>query len=1359
MSGWTVLPGAPEPLGLTLAEAGANIAVYSETAERIELCLFDAGGRQEIARLALPGRTGPVFHGFVPGLAAGALYGFRAHGPWRPKDGLRFNPNKLLLDPFALALDGAIRLHDSFFAAQDGVFSTEDSAPFAPKAVAATPQLAAPRRRKIPWSDTVIYEMHVRGFTKRLQSLPEAVRGTFAGLAHPVALAHLKLLGVTTLELMPCAAWIDERHLRAAGLTNYWGYNPVAFLTPDPRLAPGGWREVRESVAALQAAGFEVLIDVVLNHSGESDKDGPTLSLRGFDNPTYYRLDPADPARYIDDAGCGNILRLDRPATLRLAMESLRAWALYGGVDGFRFDLATTLARRAEGFDPHAPLLAAIAQDPVLRDLKLIAEPWDIGPGGYQIGRFPAGWGEWNDQFRDIARKFWRGDAGMIGALATRLAGSADLFAGSKPPSRGVNFVTAHDGFTLADLVAYERKHNEANGEQNRDGTDSNHSWNNGAEGETADESINAARRRDQRNLLATLLLARGTPMLSTGAELGQSQRGNNNAYAQDNETAWLDWDKADVRLAAFTRALIALRRATPAITEDAFLTGAPRAGEAFPDVEWRGADGEILRDAQWSDGEQRFLAAFFCAHQARAGLLFNAGHTAAHFRLPPAREGHFWRRALDTAVEDGAGDGACFDCGETLIVAPRAALVLVETPDAPAALFDAPPQAETLEALARAAGLTPDWHDIGGARHMVPDSTKRALLRAMGFAAETQSEARASLRRLAAERDRRSLPFALVFREGHPIAVPFAAAPSEALVLTNENGAEQRIALAAQDLRRAERRACDGGLFTVHVVTLPPLPVGRYRLALETDRATSCHITIAPRACYWPDALDAGVSGISAQLYSLRHDGDQGIGDFTALAELSEAAGRAGYQTIGINPLHALFAQDRERASPYHPSDRNFLDPLYLDLERLGDITGLPSPLDAGTRAQAKALAAKAAVDYPGVWALKSEALAAHFDAFEQASADPAFAPARDFESFVAEGGDRLQHFAAFEAKSRAGAACDPARSVRVICFEQWLCDRQLAQAAVRGKAAGLALGFYRDLAVGAAPDGAEIAAESGLFLRGVSVGAPPDPFAEGGQVWNLPPPDPLAMARDGYAAFAGLLRANMRHAGALRIDHVMALARLFVVPDGAPALDGAYLSYPLNDLLGELALESVRARCVVVGEDLGTVPEGFRDRMAVENVLSYRVLFFERQGADFAPPAAYPRKALACASTHDLPTLIGWRRGADIAEKAALDLIPPEAAETEKERRRADEARLLKALAAEGLLRDASPSDADFVAAVHAFIAKTPSVLALVQIDDLLGETTGVNLPGTDRERPNWRRRLARAVDALAPGARPRR
>ncbi len=453
---FTIKAGSPEPLGVTLQDDGINVAVYSANAHAIEFCLFDATGCEEVARLRLSERTGDVFHAHFGGIGAGSLYGFRAYGDHAPGEGHRFDPSKLLMDPFALEIDRRFELHHDMFSQKDafGALLAQDSAHSMPKSrVCESPVLAQRNPASKPWSQTILYEMHVRGFTMLDPDVPQHLRGTFGGLAQPSALKRLTDLGVTAIEIMPAVAWIDERHLKPLRLRNYWGYNPVSFMVPDPVLAPGGWKEVRESIAALHESGIEVILDVVFNHTGEGDAQGPTLSLRGLDNASYYRLQPHDRAHYIDDAGCGNCLALDRPPAIRLVMDSLRAWALYGGVDGFRFDLATALGRRPEGFDAQAPLIAAIEQDPVLRDLKLIAEPWDIGPGGYQVGAFSPRWAEWNDKYRDDMRRFWRGDSHMLGAFATRLAGSSDLFFSKGKPSRGINFITAHDGFTLRDLV------------------------------------------------------------------------------------------------------------------------------------------------------------------------------------------------------------------------------------------------------------------------------------------------------------------------------------------------------------------------------------------------------------------------------------------------------------------------------------------------------------------------------------------------------------------------------------------------------------------------------------------------------------------------------------------------------------------------------------------------------------------------------------------------------------------------------------------------------------------------------------------------------------------------------------------
>ncbi len=1360
-------PGRSEWLGVVPADGGVNVAVASAHAEAIEICLFDAAGEAELARLRLPGRTGPVFHGHIPGVLPGARYGLRAHGPWRPAEGHRFNPAKLLLDPFAAAIDRPFRLSPALFDPPDAPApDPADSAPAMPKGIVLAPADPSPPPPPFDWDRQVIYELHVRGFTMRHPGIPPALRGTFAGLADPAAIAHLRALGVTAVELMPCAAWIDERHLPPLGLTNYWGYNPVAPCAPDPRLAPGGWPEVRAAVAALQEQGIAVLLDVVLNHSGEGDRMGPTVSLRGLDNATCYRLAPDDPGRYIDDTGCGNTLALDRPPVLRLAMAALRSWALRAGVDGFRLDLATTLGRRADGFDPAAPLLAAMAQDPVLAARAIIAEPWDPGPGGYRLGAFPAGWGEWNDRFRDSVRRFWRGEPGVLGELATRFAGSADIFAASRPVSRSVNFITAHDGFTVADLVAYTAKRNTANGEANRDGTDNNLSWNNGTEGPSDDPAVLAARARDARALLATLLLSRGTPMLAMGDEAGRTQHGNNNAYAQDNALSWFDWEALDGDRLAFTARLVRARRDCPALRGPLALTGAPVDASLLPDVAWHGADGRAVR---WEDPQCRTLVAALYAPASvseaadRVLVALHGGAAPVDVTLPTARFGWAWRLLADSAAPAAR---EAIVAGK-LRVAPRAVVLLREVP-APRGRRAA--AGEALARLAAAAGVAAGWWDIEGRHHGTSDDTRRALLRAMRLPADTPAEAADSLARLSDEADR-PLPPALVVRAGEGGDLRLGSNPPDGalrLAIEHDDGGRTGVDVAAGQGVWEPIAAPDGRILRTRRIALPALPSGRYRLRVEGSEA-ACHLTVAPPRCHLPARLRAGgrAWGIAAQLYTLRRArGDQGIGDLTDLAELVRVAGAMGAAAIGLNPLHALFPQDRTRASPYHPSDRRFLDPLIID------VMAPPLPLEAPAVRAALAqaapafavLAASEMVDYPAVWEAKRWVLEAAFTAFR---------PSPDFDRFVTEGGDALLGFARFQAIAETQAAADwrtwpvalrdpanpavgaaaPPERVRFALFLQWVADRQLAAAA-----GGMEIGLYRDLAVGAAPDGAEAWAAGSSLMPGVSVGAPPDPLGPDGQIWGLPPPDPRALRAAGYAPFAALLRANMRHAGALRIDHVMGLARLFLVPDGARGQDGAYLAYPLDDLLGQLALESVRARCLVVGEDLGTVPDGIRAALAERDVLSYQVLRFARDGERLRPPSGYPRNAVACAATHDLATLAGWWQGADIDERAALGLLDAAAEASERQARAAEKAELVALLAAEGLavepgLEGAPPGD-DLLVAVHALLAKTPCRLVLAQADDLAGETMAVNLPGTDRERPNWRRRLHVNVAALCTG-----
>ncbi|MER8944854.1 glycogen debranching protein GlgX [Mesorhizobium sp. M0959] len=630
-------------------EGGIRFAAWSSSARRIWVSIFDARGNREIDRLELQSEGEGVHALFVAGLAAGTRYGFRADGDYAPEHGFWFDPDKLLADPYAVEIDRPYA-YDGRLAARRG--EGADTAPLMPKAIAGALPEPLPALPPLFRSGGLIYEVPVRAFTKLHKDIPEKQRGTIGALAHPLVVEHLQKLGVAAIELMPVTASIDERHLPPLGLRNAWGYNPVTFMALDPRLAPGGLAELRGTVAALREAGIGTILDLVFNHTGESDRLGPTLSLRGLDSRAYYRHEPD--GALVNDTGTGNTLACEHPVVREMVLDTLRHFVQHAGVDGFRFDLAPILGRVAGVFDADAPLLNAIRNDPVLGDRVLIAEPWDIGPDGYQLGNFPPPFLEWNDKCRDDIRRFWRGEGGIIGALATRLAGSSDVFAkAGQTTSRSINFIAAHDGMTLADIAAYEHKHNEANGEQNRDGHDDNLSWNNGLEGETGDQSIVTARFDDQCALLATLFASRGTIMLTAGDEFGRTQRGNNNAYAQDNDITWLDWAGRDRALELYTVLLAKMRRAVPALLDTTFLTGEPPAGSEIPDVAWLTETGMPLDEAAWHDARRhRLVMVLGSGENSRLAVIINGDRRACMFTLPE-RAGFLWRPAIEPDSSD----------------------------------------------------------------------------------------------------------------------------------------------------------------------------------------------------------------------------------------------------------------------------------------------------------------------------------------------------------------------------------------------------------------------------------------------------------------------------------------------------------------------------------------------------------------------------------------------------------------------------------------------------------------------------------------------------------------------------------
>ncbi|MGZ5047020.1 MAG: glycogen debranching protein GlgX [Usitatibacter sp.] len=669
--------GSPHPLGATWDGQGVNFALYSRHADKVELCLFDAEGKRELQRIPLRERTDFVWHGYLPQVRPGQLYGYRVHGPYKPEEGHRFNPNKLLLDPYARAIVGPLRWSDAHFGyavgkKDDLSFDKRDDASGMPKAQVIDPAFdwSGERRPRLACNERIIYETHVGGYTRRHPDVAPPQQGKFEGLATRQVIEHMQSLGVTTVELLPVQAFVDDRVLVQRDLVNYWGYNTIGFFAPDPRYGVANpVNEFKTMVKTLHAAGLEVILDVVYNHTAEGNERGPTLSFRGIDNASYYRLGD-DPRYTADFTGCGNTLDLRNPRVLQMVVDSLRYWATEMHVDGFRFDLASSLARGNPEFDHLHNFFAVLRQDPVLSPVLLIAEPWDLGEGGYQVGSFPTGWAEWNDQYRDTMRAYWKGDGGLIGDFARRLTGSHDLFGkNDRGPCASVNFITAHDGFTLNDLVSYNEKHNEANGEENRDGNTNNASWNHGAEGPTADAEINALRERQKRNLFATLLLSQGVPMILAGDEVGRTQGGNNNAYAQDNEINWVDWywDDPKWHLLNFVKKVIRLRKEHPIFRRRDFFHGVEVGETGRKDVAWLKPDGHEMTPEEWEKDFARSLGMWLhgeslpetdergrALRDSSYLVLFNAHHDMIEFKLPGEGDSIEWRTELDTSFESG---------------------------------------------------------------------------------------------------------------------------------------------------------------------------------------------------------------------------------------------------------------------------------------------------------------------------------------------------------------------------------------------------------------------------------------------------------------------------------------------------------------------------------------------------------------------------------------------------------------------------------------------------------------------------------------------------------------------------------
>jgi glycogen operon protein len=1110
----------------------------------------------------------------------------------------------------------------------------------------------------------------------------------------------------------------------------------------------------------------------------------------------YYRLDPDDASQYFDTTGCGNSLNFDHPQTQRLVMDSLRYWVSEMHVDGFRFDLAPTLARGAQSFDVRGRFFAMLAQDPVLCQVKLIVEPWDCGHDGVRTGGFGAGYYEWNDRYRDSLRRFFRGDGGMVGELATRLAGSSDLFQGSgRGPLASINYIASHDGRSLRDLVTYESKYNLANGWENRDGPDTEYARNWGVEGPTLDAGINQLRERVIRSWLLCLACSQGVPMLRQGDELGQSQLGNNNAYPQDSALSWTDWrfGPSELALREFARAAFALRRTHSVLRRSEYFNG--RDSERGPDVRWLHPAGHPLRDSDFQDATLRcFGMAIASEPHVGAGallLLVNGADADTEFQLPSGLR--YWL-LLDSA-EPRVQAARAQEGAVTVRAHACVALSDLQPTAAPPASGSRPrrsaPEPAALRRLATYFGIADGYRGYHGTQSVTSDATREVLLRAMGIDVSTPIALAEALHALELEVVQPGLAPVSVLPDGVD-----ALRHVELRLPPGVNAARYRLELQLEAGALLKSEGQIGATRAVWQLPLPasgPLPLGYHTLRVGLQSANGAEheynqqLILTPRSC--PSVADRlGArrgAGLWAHVYALHRESGLGLGDLGDLRALLRLAQEQGLDFVGINPLHAV-DNHSPVVSPYYPLSRVFGNPLYIDVEAVPELAASDAARKLLTAPQFRAslaeLRERPRLDYAAAWRLKLQVLRALHETFVAREQGRSSERARAYAAFIAEHADALRDFATFCAiAEQLGGATpvydfqqfpaelrDPrgpavaqlaercAAQIALHMYLQFELDRQLGAAQRDARSAGMPIGIYADLAVGNAPGGADVWSQRGLFARGVCLGAPPDPYSATGQTWGLLPLLPHRLRRDNYRYFRWLARSAVRHAGMLRVDHVMGLLRQFWVPDGCGARDGAYVRFPFEELCGILALEARRSGTLIVGEDLGVVPAGLRERMAELSLLRSQVVCFERDDSGaFHLPTAYAKGSLATLNTHDMPPLFGYLDSHDLPQLRALGVLPDDGAlaHVRAERARA-KAALLALLEQQGLLpKVAEPLDGEIMVAVHKLLARTEALLCAASLDDVALEIDSLNVPGVaSAEHPSWAKRMRASVETLA-------
>lgn len=1432
--------GRPYPLGATWDGSGVNFAIYSKHALSVKLCLFDSvNSSYESICVPLKNRTHYIWHCYIEGIRPGQLYGYRIDGPYNPKEGYKFNPAKILLDPYTLAIGRDLIWGEEHFGYKYPYSfyekDTRDNSKTALLGAVIDPAFSwgNDQQLKIPWKDTIIYEVHLKGMTKLNELIPEKLRGTYLGFCSKPVLDYLKDLGVTTIEFLPIQHSITEFHLYKNRKVNYWGYNPIAFFAPNKNYAYGKGimdpiNEFKTMVKTLHENGFEVILDVVYNHTAEGDHTGPTLSFRGIDNLSYYRVYEDNPELYVDFTGCGNTLNHQNHYVLQLIMDSLRYWIQEMHVDGFRFDLASALARELHYVDRLTSFFAIIQQDPIISNVKLIAEPWDLGKDGYQVGNFPPGWSEWNGKYRDSIRKVVNEYEKNLSEFATRIAGSSDLYKkDDRKTYSSINFITCHDGFTLRDLVSYNTKHNEENGWNNIDGSDFNYSNNYGVEGDTKNSKIRFIRLKKQKNFLTILFISQGVPMLLSGDEVNRTQYGNNNAYCIDepkNYFQW-NWDEEAYELLIFTKYLIHLRKKNEVFKRENFFEGEEIKIMEMKDIYWLNSEGQEMSELNWkqdlllqmllpAEFGQRFD--FYTTLEGDTFLiLFNFTKETKEFTIPNIIETK-WKIILNTdkflftdylefpfesidftlekktdknylfeLLEEFFSENAFYVPGQKIKLKDSTIIILKAEKGWKQYHVKKNYRINLLYQFAEELGIQTKYSDLLGNTYQIPYQKLLIALKSLHIPIQDLSNIETAYENFINDMwIQQIIPYQL-FTEKEEIFlnlyIPEGTQKFEIEILDiNENKIYKDIISKFHIL---ESRTIFFSKFKKIKILYIRIPIrkkfmnGYYKVILKLNNETyfKGQIIIVPEKAY---SIDKKFNGVWIQLYALKSTTNLGIGTFYDLKKLGFIIKKYGFNLIGLSPIHYLSLNHPEQISPYYPSSRLVIHPIYIDILSLEEFQASEKAKQKWNELLPSIEKEKKNIEinYKFIYNIFKKIM---IEVYKEFLTNPKFEQKRKefqeyqndnlllfyhslFEVIIESFGNLEPHKEIWKLNSEIQKEFCKLHNDRINFYSYLFFTAEKQFREIHEELLKNEVYIYLDLALGSAPNQAEEKYLNTfypyIFSNNGRAGAPPDQFSPKGQDWGLLVMNPIMLRKYHFEPFKILLQKNLFYNSFLRIDHVMWLYRLFWIIKDENEYVNTYVRYPEKELFGILCLESQNKKNLIIGEDLGTVPIEVKKLLEEKGIYSWKVFYFEKHNHQFIDPKEFPIQSVVTLNTHDLPTLAGFWMGKDIEEREKIGILTQEQKNQLNKNRNEDRIQIIRLLKekeyfkeTEKMITEESLYDTNIAYLIHKLIAETESKIFLVSLHDLLGEVDQPNMPGTLYEYPNWSLRYSFSLEEI--------